>query len=382
MKLPFDRLARVMNLEEPSFGDNYIQEFVLEHLDHDTGPNVKREDTSPTILGNGAGSKHLWNGATTMDENGGIVPIRLKAVSNGVVATGVGNGWHLEDPRKLHAACSPGPGDLFTHVGAPTHGQPMLFNPPLSGVPSTPPETPPVIGSPNSSGGVGGTGGVVSGGGGYVNGPYYGTRSQTGLVEEMMFLPQTMRGEQPLDLRPLHCSIGPEGDWIDRKEYTGLEFGPLSMHNVSHQHPHHHHSHHHHHHHSLHTNRPHSVSSTSSTISPRHGTSSSGGGSCYNGLGGSGSGNGLSSEDLINDELLMTLSVRELNKRLHGCPRDQVVRLKQKRRTLKNRGYAQNCRSKRLQQRHDLEITNRHLHHEMQQMKMELAKIKQERDEL
>lgn len=37
MKLPFDRLARVMNLEEPSFGDNYIQEFVLEHLDHDTG---------------------------------------------------------------------------------------------------------------------------------------------------------------------------------------------------------------------------------------------------------------------------------------------------------------------------------------------------------
>uniref|UniRef100_A0A182W8M5 Neural retina-specific leucine zipper protein n=1 Tax=Anopheles minimus TaxID=112268 RepID=A0A182W8M5_9DIPT len=418
---------KVMNLEEPSFGDNYIHEFVLEHLDHDTGPNVKREDTSPTVLGNGAGSKHLWNG-TTMDENGGIVPIRLKAASNGVVTAGVGSGWHLEDARKLHA-CSPGPGDLFTHVGAPTHGQPMLFNPPLSGVPSTPPETPPVIGSPNSSGGAGGVnGGVGPSNGGYVGGAYYGTRSQTGLVEEMMFLPQTMRGEQPLDLRPLHCSIGPEGDWIDRKEYasvlavsngqngqngmlgagggstggggggTGgpnggvgpvgnngvsvgggvgggfqhhhhhiaaqLEFGPLNMHNVSHQHPHHHHSHHHH---ALHTNRPHSVSSTSSTISPRNGTSS--GGSCYNGLGGSGSGNGLSSEDIINDELLMTLSVRELNKRLHGCPRDQVVRLKQKRRTLKNRGYAQNCRSKRLQQRHDLEITNRHLHHEMQQMK-------------
>ncbi|XP_049535487.1 ell-associated factor Eaf [Anopheles darlingi] len=467
MKLPLDRLARVMNLEEPSFGDHYIQEFVLEHLDHDTGPHVKREDTSPSVLmgsaggggGGGGGaiaSKNVWNG-TTVDENGVIVPIRLKAVSNGTTmptTNGVA-GWHLEERKLLHASCSsPGSGDLFTHVGGPTHGQPMLFNPPISGVPSTPPETPPVIGSPTSNGALGGSGGTGTGGngagtgtggsggtgstGGYGNTVYYGGgRSQTGLVDDMMFLPQTIRGEQPLDLRPLHCSIGPEtGEWMDRKEYASvlaigqngpnggmlssgggtmggvggiggggsggggfghhhhhigaasagqLEFGALNMHShaSSHQHHPHHHHHHHHHHHQLHPNRPHSVSSTSSTISPRNGTSSSGGGSCYNGLGGGGgSVNGLSSEDLINDELLMTLSVRELNKRLHGCPRDQVVRLKQKRRTLKNRGYAQNCRSKRLQQRQDLELTNRHMHHEMQQIKLELVKLKQERDEL
>lgn len=90
----------------------------------------------------------------------------------------------------------------------------------------------------------------------------------------------------------------------------------------------------------------------------------------------------MGNDDLINDELLMSLTVRELNKRLHGCPREEVVRLKQKRRTLKNRGYAQNCRSKRLQQRHDLEITNRSLHQEMKKIQQELTRVSQERDQL
>lgn len=47
---------------------------------------------------------------------------------------------------------------------------------------------------------------------------------------------------------------------------------------------------------------------------------------------------------LIDDRALIELSVRELNKRLHGKPKDIIQKLKQKRRTLKNRGYAQNCR--------------------------------------
>ncbi|KAK9511003.1 hypothetical protein O3M35_005662 [Rhynocoris fuscipes] len=88
----------------------------------------------------------------------------------------------------------------------------------------------------------------------------------------------------------------------------------------------------------------------------------------------------LPPEDIINDDMLTQLSVRELNKRLHGFPREAVVKLKQKRRTLKNRGYAQNCRSKRLQQRHQLEVTNRNLHVELQKIKLELTRIIHERD--
>lgn len=87
-------------------------------------------------------------------------------------------------------------------------------------------------------------------------------------------------------------------------------------------------------------------------------------------------------EDCINDDMLTTLTVRELNKRLHGCPREEVVRLKQKRRTLKNRGYAQNCRSKRLHQRHELEKANRQLNQDLHRLKLEYSRVCQERDTL
>ena len=77
---------------------------------------------------------------------------------------------------------------------------------------------------------------------------------------------------------------------------------------------------------------------------------------------------------------LVTLSVRELNKRLHGYPREDVVKLKQKRRTLKNRGYAQNCRSKRLIQRQDLETNNRTLATTSDRLMRELENTARERD--
>ncbi|OWF38015.1 transcription factor MafB-like [Mizuhopecten yessoensis] len=87
-----------------------------------------------------------------------------------------------------------------------------------------------------------------------------------------------------------------------------------------------------------------------------------------------------SNKKKMDDEELVTLPVRELNRRLQGLPKDDVVKLKQKRRTLKNRGYAQNCRSKRMQQRQDLEVTNRSLEKELKQLQRQLSNLTRERD--
>lgn len=201
--------------------------------------------------------------------------------------------------------------------------QPLLVNMALVNEPGTPPETPPGQ-SPDH---------------------YYDPSD--------MWYHQSMRPEpQPLDLRHLHC-MGGEPEW-ERREYI-----PSGM--IMENHPA-----------QQIIQRPQSVCSGSSGVSPRLSNSN---------ISTNTSGYSTCSDDIgLNDELLMTLSVRELNKRLHGCPREQVIRLKQKRRTLKNRGYAQNCRSKRLQQKQDLETTNRSLQNEIHRMKVELARVTQERD--
>lgn len=80
----------------------------------------------------------------------------------------------------------------------------------------------------------------------------------------------------------------------------------------------------------------------------------------------------------IDDDTLVALSVRDLNLRLKSYPRDEIVKLKQKRRTLKNRGYAQNCRSKRVMQKTELELSNRKLETELHNFKIKLQDALQE----
>lgn len=49
-----------------------------------------------------------------------------------------------------------------------------------------------------------------------------------------------------------------------------------------------------------------------------------------------------------------------------------VASVKQKRRTLKNRGYALNCRVRRLQNKNQLESENRHLRLTLEQLTQKL----------
>ncbi|KAG4079375.1 hypothetical protein HA402_008067 [Bradysia odoriphaga] len=263
----------------------------------------------------------------------------------------------FESDNRLRSAMTPPPWHTPSsemYPDGPMAGQAVLVNPPIPCIPSTPPETPPVIGSPNPQ----------------CNshyGPHFPNHRQHHGLDDMIW----MRNETPLDLRPSNYSNA-QDEW-DRREYNmqtaaGPHFQLQSHHlnHLEHLTPLSTHSLYHHSQHS----RPLSVSSTrSSNNSPR---------GQYNSC------NSISSggSDKIGDDMLITLTVRELNKKLHGCPREEIVRLKQKRRTLKNRGYAQNCRSKRLQQRQDLEKTNHHLRNEINRMKSELNRVTMERDQL
>ncbi|KAF7492444.1 Transcription factor MafA [Sarcoptes scabiei] len=80
----------------------------------------------------------------------------------------------------------------------------------------------------------------------------------------------------------------------------------------------------------------------------------------------------------IDDTQLIQLSVRELNKKLNGLSKEAIIKVKAKRRTLKNRGYAQNCRTKRMEQRRNLEDKLKELIAEKQNLQMKLSSSRME----
>ncbi|XP_031720715.1 v-maf avian musculoaponeurotic fibrosarcoma oncogene homolog Gb isoform X3 [Anarhichas minor] len=84
----------------------------------------------------------------------------------------------------------------------------------------------------------------------------------------------------------------------------------------------------------------------------------------------------------LTDDELVTMSVRELNQHLRGLTKDEILQLKQRRRTLKNRGYAASCRVKRVTQKEELEKQKSQLQQEVDKLANENASMRIELEAL
>lgn len=92
----------------------------------------------------------------------------------------------------------------------------------------------------------------------------------------------------------------------------------------------------------------------------------------------------ISNKIRITDEELVRMSVRELNRQLKasGLTKMEMVKMKQRRRTLKNRGYAASCRNKRLEQKDDLEGERSVVVQEITRLKQENRALENQIDDL
>lgn len=336
-------------MQDPeNLAEVYVQDFQLDHLD----PCPVKREPSPCTM------KIPWN---SCDEDGTMPNgVRLRPIN-------MPNGWHQHptDERRLHNLTSQS--EPHNHPGMAVPGQGIVVNS-VGAVPTTPPETPPPAYSPGCN---------------LSSGFNYPLRQPSSAYIDEWSPQPTIRTEQPLDLRPLPTNMDAEWNRRDYMQQQQQQQCAIYQNEIfSHI------GHLDHHHQSNMTNSYHSdYYATSGNLSRRMSMSSSRSSSTISPRQSQFTRNGSQSSQasdakVIADELLTSLSVRELNKRLHGCPREEVAKLKQKRRTLKNRGYAQNCRSKRLLQRHELEKNNRQLQADLEAAIMKLNKKQHEVDML
>ena len=84
--------------------------------------------------------------------------------------------------------------------------------------------------------------------------------------------------------------------------------------------------------------------------------------------------------EFIDDDELLSLPIRELNKRLRHMSKDEVLKIRKRRRSLKNRGYATSCRQRRVKLKECLETQNQRLKIQLREMREKLNAAAKERD--
>lgn len=82
----------------------------------------------------------------------------------------------------------------------------------------------------------------------------------------------------------------------------------------------------------------------------------------------------------ITDEEIINLPIRVLNKRLRNLPKWEIQKIRKRRRSLKNRGYASSCRQRRVAIKECLETQNQRLKMQLTETKEKLNTAVKERD--
>lgn len=79
---------------------------------------------------------------------------------------------------------------------------------------------------------------------------------------------------------------------------------------------------------------------------------------------------------------LRELSVKDINRLLkeRGLSKDEITRVKHRRRTLKNRRYAQHSRLRRIETKNNLEVEKKSLSQELEKLRKQVTTVERERD--